>query len=62
MPVIVANLSIAIWWWLKGGIVYLVCALPLVLLIAKDEKKSVPIVLVSSLVIGTIIGVILHYI
>jgi hypothetical protein len=62
MPVIVANLSVAIWWWIKGGIVYLICAVPLVLLIAKDEKKSVPIVLVSSIIIGTIVGVILNYI
>lgn len=62
MPVILANLNLAIWWGLKGGIVYLVCALPLVLLIARDEKKSVPIVLGSSFVIGTIVGIILHVI
>lgn len=62
MPVILANLNLAVWWWLKGGIIYLVCAIPLVLLIAKDEKKSVPFVLVSSFVIGTIAGIILHFI
>lgn len=62
MPVILANLNTALWWWIKGGIIYLVCALPLVLLIAKDEKKSVPVVLASSFVIGSIVGVILHLI
>jgi hypothetical protein len=62
MPVILANLNLALWWWLKGGIVYAVCALPLVLLIAKDDKKSVPIVLVSSFVIGILVGIVLHVI
>ena len=62
MPVILVHLSLVLWWWIKGGIVYLICALPLVLLIAKDEKKSVPIVLGSSFVIGTVAGIILHFI
>lgn len=62
MPVILANLNLTLWWWLKGGIVYLICALPLVLLIAKDEKKSVPIVLGSSFVIGSLVGIILHFV
>ena len=46
---------------LLGGPVYLICALPIVALTAKFDKKSVPIILISSFIIGTICGFIMNY-
>lgn len=60
MPLIIYHLGIAIPWWIKGGLVYLVCSIPILLLVSKDDKKSVPIIAVTSTVIGTIVGVVLH--
>jgi hypothetical protein len=62
MPLIVFNIDLGLVWWLKGGIVYLFLCLPTVVLIARDDKKSVPVVAVSSLVLGTAVGVLSHFI
>lgn len=52
MPLIVYHLAINIPWWIKGSIIYLVCASPVMILISKEDKKSVPIVAVTSVIIG----------
>ncbi len=62
MPLILYNIAIeSIPWWLKGAIIYFICAIPIVILVAKNDMKSVPIILVSSIVLGTISNVVLHY-
>lgn len=48
--------------WLKGGVVYLLMALPLILLVARDDKKSVLAMVVSSVVIGSLVGIIQHFV
>jgi Ca2+/Na+ antiporter len=42
--------------WVKGGVVYILLALPTIILVAKNDKKSVPIIIAASLVLGTVIG------
>lgn len=44
-----------------GGLVYVICSLPMVIIVAKSDKKSVPIILVSSFIIGTICGTIISF-
>lgn len=44
-------------WWLKGGALNLVLALPVIILAAKDDKKSVLPMAINSVVLGTIIGI-----
>lgn len=59
-PFILYYVDVAIPFWLKGGVIYLILALPMIILVARDDKKSVPIMGATSLVIGTIIGVAQH--
>ena len=47
--------------FLAGAIVSVLMALPMVVMIAKNEKKAVPIVLVNAVVLGLIIAVIKHF-
>lgn len=47
--------------FLSGPIVSVLMALPMVVMIAKNEKKAVPIVLVNAVVLGLIIAVIKHF-
>lgn len=61
MPLIIFNLKIGIPWQIKGGLVYLICSIPILLLVAKDDKKTVPIIAGSSAIIGTFVGVVLHF-
>jgi hypothetical protein len=45
-------------WWLRGGVVTLLLALPVVILVAKDGIQGAVPILVMSAVLGTLIGVV----
>lgn len=42
--------------WIAGGCFYLIMAIPLMILAAKDDKKAVPMMAVSSCILGCICG------
>lgn len=44
-------------WWLKGGVIGLVLAIPTIILVMKDDKKSAIPMVVMSIVLGSVIGV-----
>lgn len=48
-------------WWLRGGIVALLMALPVVILVAKEDKKSPIAMVVMSIVLGSLVGVAGHF-
>lgn len=47
--------------FLSGPIISVLMALPMVVMIAKNEKKAVPIVLVNAVVLGLIIALMKHF-
>lgn len=47
--------------FIAGPLISFLMALPMVIMIAKDEKKAIPIVLVNAVILGLIIAVIKHY-
>ena len=61
MPTILYYLNVNISKILIGGLLYVVCALPMVIIVAKRDKKSVPIIMTSSLIIGTVCGIIINF-
>lgn len=48
-------------WWLKGGFVALLMAIPVIILVSKEDKKSPVAMTVMSLILGSIIGVVGHF-
>lgn len=48
-------------WWLRGGVVALLLAIPVIILVAKDDKKSPIAMTIMSVVLGSIIGVVGHF-
>lgn len=48
-------------WWLRGGIVALLTAIPVVILVFKEDKKSPIAMIIMSIVLGSIIGIIGHF-
>lgn len=61
LPFIIVNIDLyGIVWWIKGGLVGLALALPTIIMVAKEDKKSIPPMFVMSIVLGTIISAI-HY-
>lgn len=48
-------------WWLKGGVIALAVAVPVIVVVAKEDKKTAPIMAVTSTVLGTLIGCAGHF-
>lgn len=63
LPFVICNLDLfGLVWWLKGGLVGFALALPTIIIVAKDDKTSVPPMLIMSAVLGTVISAINHFI
>lgn len=48
-------------WWLRGGVVAILMAIPVIILVAKEDKKSPVAMTIMSIVLGTIIGLVGHF-
>lgn len=44
-------------WWLKGGAITLLLAIPIMILVAKDGIQTIIPMIVMSIVLGTLMGV-----
>ena len=60
MPFVIFNLDINIVWWLKGGLICLVMEIPILILVAKEDKKGIMPIGIMAIVLGTLIGVAGH--
>ena len=62
MPFIIFNLNLLEnVWWIKGGIVSLALSLPIIILVAKEDKTSTIPIAIMAIVLGTLIGLIGHF-
>lgn len=62
ISVIIVNADIPhIPWWLQGTLIALMMAVPISIIINRDERKSIPFILINSVVLGTLIGIAGHY-
>lgn len=48
-------------WWLQGSLISLALTIPIVIIISAVDKKSVPIILTNSVVLGVLIGIAAHF-
>ncbi len=63
MPFIIFNTELFVMvWWLKGGVITLALALPVIIIVSREDKKSVPPMVVMSIVLGTLMGIAGHLI
>ena len=42
--------------WLNGAVVALLCILPIVILVTKLDKQAIPIMILSAIILGSLIG------
>ena len=62
LGVIIVNIDLPhVFWWLEGGLISLAFTLPIILLVSREDKKAVPIIMVNSIILGTIIGIAGHF-
>lgn len=63
MPFIILNIDLfGMAWWLRGGVINMALAIPIIILVAKEDKKSIVPMVVMSVVLGTLIGITGHFI
>lgn len=59
VPFIVYNTDLfGMPWWLKGGVITLLLALPVIIIVAKNGIKEIIPIAVMSVVLGSLIGVV----
>ena len=57
VSVIIINIDLPnVVWWIEGGIIALMMAIPIIIIMVETNKKSVPIILANSVVLGTLIA------
>ena len=62
LPFVILDIDLfGLVWWLKGGVTGLAMALPIIIMVAKEDKKSAPPMLIMSAVLGTRIGIAGHF-
>lgn len=58
VSVVIVNIDLpGVVWWIEGGLVSLMMAIPIAVLIARTDGKSVLVILANSVVLGTLIGI-----
>ena len=62
LPFVILDIDLfSLAWWLKGGVTGLSMALPIIIMVAKEDKTSAPPMLIMSAVLGTLIGIAGHF-
>ena len=62
VSIVIVNIDIPhIVWWLQGGLISVAFAIPVVIIVASQDKKAVPIILTIAAILGTLIGIAGHY-
>jgi hypothetical protein len=63
LPFIILNTDLfRMAWWLKGGVIAPILAIPVIIVVAKEDQKSILPMAVTSIVLGTLIGIAGYYI
>lgn len=63
LPFIIFSINLFhIIWWLQGGIVAFILALPIIILVAKEDKKAAIPMAIMSIILGTLIGIAVYFI
>jgi hypothetical protein len=58
VSIVIININIPVLaWWLKGSVISLCLALPVILIVSRNEKKAVPAIVSMSIVLGTLITI-----
>jgi hypothetical protein len=61
LPFIILNVNLyGLIWWLKGGLIAILLAAPIIIIVAKSDKKSLVPMTITSIILGTLIGVAGH--
>ena len=62
VSIIIVNIDLpGLAWWLQGSLISLALAIPVLIIVTENDKKSLPIIASMSIVLGALISVAGHY-
>ena len=62
LSIIILNIDLPyIVWWLEGALISLAFTIPIVLIVSIKEKNSVPIIITNAIILGSLIGIVGHF-
>lgn len=62
LSIIIINIDISfLHWYLKGGLLALVFSLPILIIVSSYDRKAIPIMLVTALIFGSLLGTFAHF-
>jgi hypothetical protein len=62
ISVVIVNIDLPhIPWWLEGGLISFALMIPILIHVGHTDKKPLPIIAANTIVIGTLVGVVGHF-
>lgn len=62
VSIIIVNIDLpGVIWWLQGSVIALSLSLPIIIIVAAEDKKAVPIIASMSIILGALIGLAGHF-
>jgi len=63
VTIVIINIDLPyIPWWLEGGLIGLVLMTPMLIHVGHTDKKPLPIITANAVILGSIAGIISHFI
>lgn len=61
LPFVILNVNLfGMVWWLKGALVAVMMAIPVIIIVSKTDKKSILPMVINAIVLGTVISIAGH--
>jgi hypothetical protein len=62
ISIIIVNIDLQhIPWWLEGGLISFALMIPVLIHVGHTDKKPLPVIVVNTIIIGTLIGIARHF-
>ena len=62
VSIVIVNIELpGIIWWLQGSIISLALASPIIVIVAENDKKAIPVIATMSVILGALISVVGHF-
>ena len=62
ISIIIVNIDLPhIPWWIEGGLISFALMIPMLIHVGHTDKKPLPIIAINSIIIGTLVGIVGHF-
>jgi len=63
VTIVIVNVDIPyVPWWLKGGVLGIALMLPMLIHVGHTDKKPLPIIAINATILGSVAGIVSHFV